>query len=295
VELRQLRTFSKVAHIMNFTKAAAELKYAQSSVTAHVKALETELNVALFERLGGQVRLTNAGRQLLPYADRVLDMVDEAGRVVTESEDLAGTLSIGTIECITTYRLPPLLELFYHRFPGVQLSLHTAPCLETAQALVAGALDVGFLMEEKADHDGLVTAPLCAEKLIVVAARDHALTRADSVTVGDLETADILAVETGCVYRDLFELELGRASDRPPPVLELGTIEAIKRTVKSGLGISLLPEITVREELASGELALVPWDVPFHVSTQVAWHREKWMSRELKTFIDEAIRTVGEQ
>ena len=295
MELRQLRTFSKVAHVMNFTKAAAELKYAQSSVTGHVKALEAELNVALFERIGKHVRLTNAGRQLLPYADRVLDMVDEARRIVTEDEDLAGTINIGTIECITSYRLPELLELFYHRYPKVQLSLRTAPCLETSQALAAGALDVGFLMEEKADHDGLVTVRLCQEELIVVAAADHPLARADSVTVNDLGSADILAVETGCAYRDLFDMELSRASAEPLPVLELGTIEAIKRTVKSGMGISLLPEITVREELASGEFALVPWQVPFQVSTQVAWHREKWMSRELRTFVDEAIRTVGEQ
>jgi DNA-binding transcriptional LysR family regulator len=260
-----------------------------------VKALEAELNVALFERIGRNVRLTNAGRQLLPYADRVLDMVDEARRMVTENDELAGTVNIGTIESITTYRLPALLELFYHRYPKVQLSLRTAPCLETSQALEAGTLDVGFLMEEKADHEGLETIMLCQEELIVVAARDHPLVRAGSVTAGDLRTSDVLAVETGCAYRDLFEFELGRAAAAPPSVLELGTIEAIKRTVKSGMGISLLPEITVRDELETGELAVVPWKVPFQVSTQVAWHRDKWMSRELKTLIDEAVRTVGEQ
>ncbi len=295
MELRQLRTFRKVAQVMNFTKAAAELNYAQSSVTGQVKALETELNVALFERIGKRVRLTDAGRQLLPYADRVLDMADEARRIVTDNDEPAGTLNIGTIESVSTYRLPALLELFYHRYPKVQLSLHTAPCPETSLALAQGALDVGFLMEQKTDHPGLVTVRLCEEELIVVAAPDHPLVSADSVGVSDLGTADILVVETGCAYRDLFELELDGASVEPLPVFEFGTVEAIKRTVKSGLGISLLPKITVHEELASGELAIVPWEVPFQVSTQLAWHEEKWMSRERKTFIDEAMRTVGEQ
>src|SRR6266545_4065286 len=109
MELRQLRTFRKVAQVMNFTKAAAELNYAQSSVTGQVKALETELNVALFERIGKRVRLTDAGRQLLPYADRVLDMADEARRIVTDNDEPAGTLNIGTIESVSTYRLPALL------------------------------------------------------------------------------------------------------------------------------------------------------------------------------------------
>jgi DNA-binding transcriptional LysR family regulator len=294
MELRQLITFRRVANTLSFTQAAAELNYAQSTVTAHVKALESDLHVALFERLGQRVLLTDAGRQLLPYAERIADLADEARQVITRPEEPIGDLIIGTIESVTSYRLPVLLERFHHRYPKVRLHLRTAPCFDTARSLLSGELDVGFLMEEKADHPGLVTVRLCEEELVVVAAPHHPLVHAEGVTEQDLSSANVLVVESGCSYRDLFEAELQEAGVDPIPTLEFGTTEAIKRSVRTGLGISLLPEITVVEELAAGELAIVPWRVPFQVSTQLAWHREKWMSRVLKTFIAEAQRAIGE-
>jgi DNA-binding transcriptional LysR family regulator len=294
MELRHLKTFRKVAQVLNVTRAAIELNYAQSSVTSQIKTLEADLNVSLFERVGRQIRLTEAGQRLLPYADRILDLAEETQRTIIDGDEPVGGLAVGSIESITSYRMPALLEMFHHRYPDVRLSLRSTPCGEITDALRQGMIDVGFLMDEKTDHQGLMSVLLCDEELIVVAAPDDPLTFRDTATLGDLRTAKVIAVEPGCAYRDLFELELRKGSFASPAVLEFGTIEAIKRSVMSGFGISLLPKVTVQKELSSCALAIVPWEVPFRVSTQLAWHQDKWMSQRLKIFIDETIKSFCE-
>ncbi|MFF3910754.1 LysR family transcriptional regulator [Streptomyces sp. NPDC001848] len=170
MELRLLVTFEKVATVLSFTRAAAELAYAQSSVTAQIRALESSLGVELFDRLGSRIRLTEAGERLLPYARPIIELSDEARAAVTGAEEPAGTLTVGTMESLTSYRLPPLLEFFHHRYPGVRLALRTTIGDETRLALRQGTYDLGFLMEEEDEHAGLESEVLAVEPLALVAA-----------------------------------------------------------------------------------------------------------------------------
>jgi DNA-binding transcriptional LysR family regulator len=293
MEFRHLVTFQKVATLLSFTRAATELSYAQSSVTTQIRALEASLEVELFERLGGRIRLTAAGEKLLVYAEQILLLAEDARADVAGGHDPSGTLVVGTMESITSYRIPPLLELFYHRYPKVQLSLRPSLCAETRQALRQGALDIGFLMEQETQQQGLETVALMEEPLVLVAAPSHHLARRGELSLDDLSTVSILATETGCAYRDLFEDELRGAET--VPFLEFGTIEAIKRGVISGLGVALLPQITVCRELAKGEMVVLPWAAPFSVYTQLAWRSGRRLSRELTLFIDQTVRLLREE
>ncbi|MEV0265051.1 LysR family transcriptional regulator [Streptomyces sp. NPDC050617] len=293
MEFRQLITFQRVASLMSFTRAAEELSYAQSSVTSQIRALETSLDVELFDRLGGRIRLTEAGERLLEYAEQILALADEARSDVAGRDGPAGTLVIGTMESITSYRMPPLLELFHHRYPRLQLSLRPSLCAETCHALRQGTFDVGFLMEEQTDRPGLETMMLAEEPLVLVSAPGHPMTAMGELTLDDLRGASVVATEAGCAYRDLFEEELKGAETAS--FLEFGTIEAIKRGVMAGLGVSLLPKITVAAELARGEMTVLPWQPPFKVFTQLAWRRGKRLSREMKLFIDQTARLIKEE
>jgi DNA-binding transcriptional LysR family regulator len=293
VEIRHLVTFQKVATLLSFTRAAEELSYAQSSVTTQIRALETSLGVELFDRLGGRIRLTPAGEKLLEYAEQILALTEAARADVAGGDGPSGNLVVGTMESITSYRMPPLLEFFHHRFPKVQLSLRPSLCAETCHALRQGTFDIGFLMEQETRHQGLETVVLAEEPLVLVAAPGHALAGRENLSLDDLRAASILATEAGCAYRDLFEVELRGAETMP--FLEFGTIEAIKRGVMSGLGISLLPEVTVAAELEKGELATLSWDTPFSVHTQLAWRSGRRLSRELKLFIDQAVRLMRDE
>ncbi|MCX4972331.1 LysR family transcriptional regulator [Streptomyces sp. NBC_00620] len=292
MELRLLVTFEKVATVLSFTQAAAELKYAQSSVTSQVRALESSLGTELFDRLGSRIRLTEAGERLLPYARQIIELAEEARAAVVGAGEPSGALTVGTMESLTAYRLLPLLELFHHRYPGVRLSLRTTIGDETRQALRQGTYDVGFLMERETEHAGLETAVLAVEPLTLVAAPGHRLANTPVVTA-DLVRESLLATEPGCAYRDLFELELNSLGQ--VAFTEFGTIEATKRAAAAGLGIALLPEVTVAAELADGSLVRLPWEVPFTLRTQLAWRAGKRLPAHVRLFVEQARRLVREQ
>ncbi|NUK02170.1 LysR family transcriptional regulator [Streptomyces lunaelactis] len=295
MELRLLVTFEKVATVLSFTQAAAELKYAQSSVTSQIRALEASLGTELFDRLGSRIRLTEAGERLLPYARRIIDLSAEARTAVNGVDEPNGTINIGTMESLTSYRLPALLEFFHHRYPLVKLSLRPTLGDETRQALRQGVYDIGFLMERETVHTGLETEVLTAEPLVLVCAPTHALAGEAKLTTVDLSEVQLVGTEPGCPYRDLFERELRESTGTPPPFMEFGTIEATKRGVAGGLGVALLPRMAVRQELATGVLVALPWEPPFQLHTQVAWREGKRLPRHVRLFIDETVRLVREQ
>ncbi|WP_406271855.1 LysR family transcriptional regulator [Streptomyces sp. NBC_00191] len=295
MELRLLVTFEKVATVLSFTQAAAELKYAQSSVTSQIRSLETSLGTELFDRLGSRIRLTEAGERLLPYARRIIELSEEARVAVTGADEPAGAINVGTMESLTSYRLPALLELFHHRYPQVRLSLRPTLGDETRQALRQGVYDIGFLMERETEHAGLETEVLTAEPLVLVCAPTHPLADAAKLATVDLADIQLVGTEPGCPYRDLFEEELRERNGAPPPFMEFGTIEATKRGVAGGLGVALLPRMAVHEELASGTLLALPWEPPFQLYTQVAWREGKRLPRHVRLFIDETMRLVREQ
>ncbi|MEV0324615.1 LysR family transcriptional regulator [Streptomyces sp. NPDC050658] len=297
MELRLLVTFEKVATVLSFTQAAAELKYAQSSVTSQIRSLESSLGTELFDRLGSRIRLTAAGERLLPYARQIIELTDEARAAVVDAEEPTGTISVGTMESLTSYRLPPLLELFHHRYPKVQLALRPTLGDETRQALRQGTYDVGFLMERETEHQGLETEVLAEEPLVLVCAPTHPLAAhgGDALATGDLAAVQLVGTEPGCPYRDLFEEELRERNGAPPPFMEFGTIEATKRGVAGGLGVALLPRMAVRDELASGVLVALPWQPPFVLHTQVAWRSGKRLPAHVRLFIEQTVRLVREQ
>ncbi|MFC8668832.1 LysR family transcriptional regulator [Streptomyces sp. NPDC057199] len=297
MEIRLLVTFEKVATVLSFTQAAAELKYAQSSVTSQIRALESSLGAQLFDRLGSRIRLTEAGERLLPYARQIIELSEEARAAVVGTEEPSGTLTIGTMESLTSYRLSPLLELFHHRYPGVRLSMRPTLGDETRQALRQGTYDVGFLMERETEHTGLEVTLLTEEPLALVAAPGHPLAGAavPTVSTADLVHEPLLATEPGCAYRDLFEEELNTRSAEPVSFMEFGTIEATKRAAAAGLGIALLPAVTVAEELADGRLVALPWEQPFTLSTQLAWRSGKRLPAHARLFVEQARKLVAEQ
>ncbi|MFE5210521.1 LysR family transcriptional regulator [Streptomyces sp. NPDC056600] len=293
MDIRQLTTFHKVATLLSFTRAAAELKYAQSSVTTQIKSLETSLGVELFERFGSKIQLTQAGQRLLPYAERMLSLAGEARGVAVGEGEPSGLLTIGTMESITSYRMPPVLEFFHRRYAQVQLVLRPSLCAETLHSLRQGTFDMGFLMEAETRHSGVDSEVLGREPLVVVATPDHPLAAEEKVTLEQLREVQVLVPEAGCAYRELFEAELNDGTGEPVPFLEFGNIESIKRGLAVGLGVSLLPTMTVAAELAAGSLAPLAWEPPFEVHTQLAWRRGRHLTREMRLFIDRTVECMA--
>ena len=292
MDLRQLRTFQMVARTLSFTRAAEMLDYAQSSVTAQVRALEDELGAPLFDRLGRRIALTVSGVRLLEYADKLLNLADEAYLAVAALDEPVGQLVIAAPETLSTYRLPPLLKQFRTRFPRVQLILRSYAVAEAIDRLGDGSVDVAVLLTEPlVVPDRIVVQPLVEERFLLLAAPEHPLTEVLCVTPEHLADQTFLLTEAGCTYRTRFEKRVVAAGGRITMPMEFSSIEAIKQCVMANLGITLLPEVAVCHEVEHRRLVALPWFEPdFTMFTHLLWHRDKWLSPALREFI-----TLSEQ
>lgn len=263
MELRLLRTFRAVASAGSFTRAAADLGYVQSNVTAQIKALEREVGTPLFERLGRRIVITDAGRRLLPYAERILRLAEEASEELRSAGDeVAGTLRIGAAETLCAYRLPAVLRSLGARFPRLRVVFRPASRSALLADLSAARLDAALLLEEPVSAPDLTVETLCAEPVLFVAAPDHRLAAADRVTAADLATEPVIQVEEDCAHRQVVDRELRAAGIDPPVLAEFANLEAVKRCAVAGLGVAALPAVAVEAELARGELVTLPWVRP---------------------------------
>ncbi|MCX4092903.1 LysR family transcriptional regulator [Nocardia sp. alder85J] len=294
MQLRQLSTFRTVADALNVTRAAERLNYAQSSVTDQIKALEQDLGVHLFERSNRGLRLTPAGHRLLDYAERMLSLAEEARAAVTAVGSPGGELVIGAPETLCAYRLPALLTRFREDCPNVRVVLRPGNREWCRNGVREGSLDVCFTFGAPPDHTDLDSMPLLPEPVVVVAPRDHPLTRREVVTNSDLAGVDFLVTEPGCSYRLMFEEALGSApGPRPRIAAELTSIGALRTCVAGGMGCALLPQIAVAADLARGTIGLVAWrgprsEAPIHAT----WRRDAGHGTGLLPFLD-ATRTLS--
>ena len=286
MELRQLATFRLLATTLSFTRTAGALGYVQSSVTAQIQALEEELGVPLFDRLGKRVALTDAGQQFLGYAEKLLALAEEARAAVTGGAQLTGSLTISAPETLCTYRLPALLQQFRLRYPQVRLTFRPGPVADLRRRVGEGLVDVAFILDAPLHAAGLQVEPLVTELLCVVAPPDHPLARAPGVQPADLAGEAMLLTEVGCTYRDMFTRALAAAGVYPATTMEFSSIEAIKQCVMAGMGITVLPAVAVAAEMAQGRLAALRWAAPdFQMVTQMVWHKDKWLSPALQALL----------
>jgi DNA-binding transcriptional LysR family regulator len=286
MDLRQLATFRVLATTLNFHQAAERLGYVQSTVTAQIQALEEELGARLFDRLGRRVALTDAGARLLPYAEQLLKVAEEARLGVAGSQELNGTLTISATETLCTYRLPAVLRQFHIFYPQIRLLFRPSLGSELRRAVTDGHVDLAFVMEETVTARALHTEPLLPEPIHLVASPDHSFAQRSAISPSDLEGETVLMTEAGCSYRAQFQHQLSAAGVQPTTMLEFDSVEAIKQCAMVGMGIAVLPAIAVTAEISLRKLVVLPWSgEPICMMTQIIWHKQKWLSPALQAFL----------
>lgn len=286
MEIRQLRTFQAVAQMLSFNRAAERLHYAQSSISAQIQALEEELEVKLFDRLGRHILLTEAGERLLQYARKILDLADETKAEIVRSKEPEGALTIRVPESFCVYRLPPVVKQFRSRFPKVSLSFITCAVENLQKDLRKGITDLAFLLTESIQAADLEAEALGFEHIMLVASPGHPLAAKPEIQTQDLEGETILLSKVDCSYRKSFEQILNQGKIRPGTTLEFNSVEAIKQCVMEGVGITILPKIAVAREIAQGRLAALTWGAgEMEVALLMIWYKERWLSPTLSAFI----------
>lgn len=294
VELRQLITFRTVASTLNFTRAAEALNYVPSNVTMQIKALEDELGVPLFDRLGKQLVLTSPGKRFLLHIQSVLDKLDEARSTVHDNENVRGTLTISANEVLCAYRLPVVFKRFRSRYPEVRLMFRSVPNQELKQTLFDGDADVVFMLDETIRSTRLAVEPLLEETFQLFVAPDHPLANQIKLQQEDFHGEVFLVNEKGCPYRTMFDQSFEKKGIDSITYLEFQNAEAIKQCAISGIGIAFLPEVTVEAEIERGDLVTLPWHLSdMQVYTHMAWHKEKWLSPIILSFIEIAREVIS--
>jgi DNA-binding transcriptional LysR family regulator len=211
-------------------------------------------------------------------------------------DEAAGPLRIGAPESILTYRLPRALRRFRERHPHVTLMLRPYVDWPLAAPLQSGEFDLAIRIADSVAEKALGSRRIGAERIVMVAAPEHPLTRRAAVRPRDLSGQHLLLTEEGCAYRRKFERILHARAIRPEGVGEFASVEAIKQCATLGMGIALLPEIVVAAELRTGALRALPWRGPdVSMSTHVVWHKDRSMTPAMRGFLDtlEATVTAG--
>jgi DNA-binding transcriptional LysR family regulator len=295
MELRHLRAFHAVAKSASFTRAAAELHYAQSSITEQIQALETELGTLLFDRSGRKLRLTSAGERLVSYAAQVLLLVDEARTVVDmDAEEPTGELTVGGLETLCSHRIPPILARYRARFGQVRVSLREGNRGEMYDGVRRGEIDISFTFGAAPADDAFASMAISEDRLMLVTPVGHRFSRIEAVDSADLRGEPFLATQRGCGFREMFDQTFGgRDQDGVRLEAEVASIAALCACVASGMGLALLPEMVVRGPAERGELVAMPVrDLDFRTPVTITWLRRREHMPSLAEFIAMAASPV---
>jgi DNA-binding transcriptional LysR family regulator len=295
---RRLQVFHAVAKHLSFTKAAEALFMTQPAVTFQIKQLEEHFNTRLFERGHGRISLTPAGDIVLDYAERILGLSAELDTRLKEmTGQIAGLLLVGASTTIAEFLLPQVLGDFRSKYPNVVPRLFVANSGAVENRVAEHTLDIGFI--EAPSHLAAVATDVCCEdELVVVCATAHPLAKRAPITPRQLVDYPYISRESGSGTREVTDAYLQKAGVRPESlnvVMELGSPEALKGLVATGLGFTIMSRATVQKEVRLGELVGLPLSPRLIRSLSVVYPKEKFRSRLVDTFVQFAKERLAEK
>lgn len=294
MEIRNLITFVRIAEVQNFSKSAEQLGYSQSAVTMQIKQLEDELHTQLFERIGKQVRLTQAGERLLPYALDILNSIRKAENIEQEPERISGKLRIGTCESYVISILPPVLMEFSEICPHAEISTHTALVPDLFQMLRQNDIDLLFFMDQRIYFPEWVKVSEQPEQIFFVASSNSVLAGKKHISIERLLREPLYLTEKGISYRYAMEQSLAARGYELHPFLEVGNTDVITQFLLKNKGISFLPEYVVRDYLKDGKLTILDTECDEIVMwSQLVYHRNKCVTPQMNLFMELMLKYIS--
>ena len=277
--LTELRYIVAVAREKHFGRAAEACFVSQPTLSVAIKKLEDELDVKLFERGSSEVSVTPLGEEIVRQAQATLEQAAAIKEIAKRGKDpLAGPLRLGIIYTIGPYLLPELVKNAIERVPQMPLMLHENFTVKLLEQLRTGELDCAIMAEPFPDT-GLAIAPLYDEPFIVAVPKNHPLAKRDSISAQELKQETMLLLGTGHCFRDhVLEVcpEFARFSSDAEGIrksFEGSSLETIKHMVASGMGITVVPQLSVPAD-PQPHLAYIPFSDPLPTRRVVlAWRR----------------------
>ena len=287
MELRNLITFIHVAELGSFTKAAEQLGYSQSTISFQIKQLEEEIGCLLFERINHTITLTERGHDLISYAHQVRTLTEEYKESLTKEEEYRGHIHIVTPDSVCEEMIYSHYIDFHSRYPYISVKFTTADT------------QIMFEMLDHNEADAIITLDSHSYSKDYIIAKEtplsmHFVTNANSKYAGkqgikmqELAEEPFILTEYGQGYRRVFDKELAKKSLDITPVLEIGRTDIITHVLCESDMISYLPDFVTQEAIDAGKLCYLDVaDMNIDIWKQLIYHKNKWISKSLKTFLD---------
>jgi len=288
MDIDNLKAFIHVSEQGSFSRAAETLFITQPAVSKRVANLESQLGATLFDRIGHKIILTESGQALLPRARRILLEVKDCQRAVANiTESIKGPIMMGTSHHIGLHRLPPVLRKFTHDFPEVQLNIQFMDSEQACQAVMQGDIEIGIVTLPLSPDPELELINIWHDPLVMVAPRDHALSKQKMVNLQDLANHNAILPATGTFTREVLERTLAPLNIQLQVGMSTNYLETIKMLVSVGLGWSVLPKAMLDDDLCELKNSKIKMERNLGVVT----HRQRTQSnaagmliRTLKAF-----------
>lgn len=287
MEIRNLMTFVQVAELNSFTKAAEELGYSQSTVSFQIKQLEKELDCLLFERINHTISLTEKGIELLRYAQQISHLTDEFKENFTDSHEISGNIHIVTPDSVCEMMLTRNYHDFYQHYPKIALKFSTADTDDMFRILDHNEADVIFTLDSHVYQQDYIIAKEERISTHFVTGANSPFANRKNLSIKDIIDEPFILTEKKMGYRRVFDNMLARMSLEIKPVMEIGRTDLITYSMEKGVGISFLPDFVTSRKVAEGTLVYLDIiDFEIDIWKQLIYHKNKWISRHFKAFID---------
>lgn len=287
MDVRDLQVFLSVAKHLNYTRAAEEVNLSQPSVSVRMRQLERDLGSKLFEQLGKKVALTEAGQLLIPYATRVIAILEDVRHAVGELKGLErGSLRIGASTTPGMYLVPQTIAHFKHRYPRVEVHLAVRDTRQIEEGVIQNEFDFGFVGGHLAG-DEVDVFPWLTDQIVLVVAPKHRLAQKKSVKPYDLQKEKFIIREPGSATRAAILTHLQKRDVEMNTIMEMENPESVKKAVQSGLGIAFISKFAVETELKAKTLVNVHVrGLDIQRELKIVFRKDKHLGRAAHAFIE---------
>lgn len=287
MELRNLITFIHVAELGSFTKAAKQLGYSQSTISFQIKQLEDELDCLLFERINHTITLTQKGRELVSYAHQIRTITEDFKQNIEEEQQCVGHIHIVTPDSVCEDMINNRYIDFHSKYPDISVKFTTADTSVMFEMLDHNEADIIITLDAHSYQKDYIIAKEELLPMHFVASSDSRFANKKNLSILDIIDEPFILTEYGQGYRKVFDKELAKKSLEITPVLEIGRTDIITSLLTESDMISYLPDFVTKDMINKGKLCYLDvCDMNIDIWKQLIYHKNKWMSKALKTFID---------
>lgn len=280
---RNLTTFKTIIETGSFQKAADKLHFTQSTVTFQIKQLEEELSLKLFEKIGRHMELTQAGKDILPQIDIILQGEAKIRSYGKNMSKISGTLKLAIPDSILIYNMQTFIRTFRHEAPNVQLIIDSLQSEDVNQAILEGRADIAINCDRDFYPDTVVHERLGTYTTVFVAAPFVNPELLDFTTPHQQKPFSLICNEPNAYYQTAMNKYLSSKDISMNPYMKVQSIEAVKKCVMNNLGLAIVPYYSVTEELKNGALIRIKTDLDDIIFNSVClYNKNKWISPQME-------------